>query len=68
MFANANVKAMDYQVAQITVEAVSEPATFGLAGVVLVVAMVAARMWRKRVRQLSLRGDFRHVEFKPLHK
>jgi hypothetical protein len=44
MFANANFKAIGYQVAQITVEAVPEPATFGLAGAALAAAIAAGRM------------------------
>lgn len=47
MFANANFKAAGYQVAQITVEAIPEPATLGLAGAALAVAMVAVRIRRK---------------------
>jgi hypothetical protein len=48
MFANANFKAADYQVAEITVQAVPEPATFGLAGAALAAALAVDRMRRKR--------------------
>jgi hypothetical protein len=47
MFANANFKAPGYQVAEITVEVVPEPATFGLACAALAVALAARRMRRK---------------------
>jgi hypothetical protein len=51
MFPNANFKAAGYQVAEIRVEAIPEPATFGLAGAALAVAMVAGRIRRKQVAQ-----------------
>jgi hypothetical protein len=47
MFANANFKAPGYKVAEITVEVVPEPATFGLACAALAVALAARRMRRK---------------------
>jgi hypothetical protein len=48
MFANANFKAMGYQIAEITIEAVPEPATVGLVGAALAAAMAAGRMRRRR--------------------
>ncbi len=48
MFANANFKAPGYQVAHITLQAVPEPATFGLAGAALLLAMAAGAIRRKK--------------------
>jgi hypothetical protein len=48
MFANADFKSIGYQVAEITVEAVPEPATLGLVSAALAVAMVGRRMRRKK--------------------
>jgi hypothetical protein len=47
-FANADFKAIGYQVVQITVAAVPEPATFGLVTVALAAAMAAGRLRRKK--------------------
>ena len=47
MFANADFKAAGYQVAQITVEAVPEPATFGIAGAALAL-LAGVRLRRSR--------------------